>query len=679
MEPCNSVSENSFVVNVVLNLPLFRHYSYLSCADLAPGTRVIVEFKQRQLVGFVSQSIPAAEFTDFPQNKLKPILSISPAQLAISQEIWQLCQFAAEYYHYPLGATVFCALPLALRKASSSKRVLNQKPASKNPSPKLANPEESSAELTLNPEQSLIVAELKQGLGKFGCHILYGITGSGKTEIFLQLIKQVLASGLQVLVLVPEINLTPQLAERFTVRLPNAQIAILTSQASNAQRLKQWHAANSGSCNLILGTRLSVFTPCANLGLIIVDEEHDASFKQNDGLRYHARNLAIWRAQQRSIPIILASATPALETLYNYKQGKYYLHKLTKRANPAARLPQIELINLQVQGVNYAGVSEAALSAIRQCLLRQEMALIFINRRGYAPVLTCYDCDWVSHCRYCATNMVYHHNLKQLKCHHCGYHFPVPPLCPQCKNQYLHPIGHGTQKLEEFFQLELPQARIRRVDRDTTLNKNDWNQLYNEIHNGAWDILVGTQMLAKGHDFANLTLVVGLNLDTALFSYDFRAGEDLFSMLTQVAGRAGRSDKPGTVILQTHYPNHPLFSYLQAHDFNGFINYTLGERKEHQLPPFYHYALVKLSATSADMLQQQLHKLRKISQEIPCPAQLTIFAPLPAVMTKLQNKFRGQMLISAAKRKDLHQYLKALTPHLASLKNAIIDVDPLEL
>jgi primosomal protein N' (replication factor Y) len=665
-----------FVINVVLNLPLFCNYSYLSAEALAQGTRVIVEFKNRKHVAFVVASISAEQFSAYPQEKLKPLLAISPKHLAIPQEIWQLCQFAAEYYHYPLGATIFCALPVALRKVSSSARVLNPKFTAVNKLKKLSH---APIPPNLNSEQKAIVSAIENSFHSFSCHILYGITGSGKTEVFLQLIKSALAQQLQVLVLVPEINLTPQLAERFTSRFPAAQIAILTSSTSNPQRLNSWHAAQNGLCNIILGTRLSVFTPCYKLGLIIVDEEHDSSFKQNDSLRYHARDLAVFRAKHHNIPIILSSATPALETLYNYKQGKYLLHKLTKRAHQEATLPTIKLINLQVQAVNYAGVSQEALDALRHCLNHQEMALIFINRRGYAPVLTCYECSWVSTCSFCSTNMVYHHNLKQLKCHHCGYHFQVPSLCPQCKNQYLHPIGHGTQKLEEFFQKELPHARIKRVDRDTTLNKHDWEQLYKEIHGASWDILIGTQMLAKGHDFANLTVVIGINLDTALFSYDFRAAEDLFSTLTQVAGRAGRSNKPGKVILQTHYPQHPLFNYLKLHDFNGFINYALQERKQYQLPPFYYYALVKFHAPSATLLQQQLQKLHKITQALPRAPQLSIFPPLPAVMTKLQNKFRGQMLISAAQRNLLHQYLQQLTPHLSPLKNAVIDVDPLEL
>jgi primosomal protein N' (replication factor Y) len=535
--------------------------------------------------------------------------------------------------------------------------------------------------LELNAEQTQVVAKISQQLEQFHTGLLYGITGSGKTEVFLHLIEKILQRQKQVLVLVPEINLTPQMSARFAQRFPYAEIMQLNSEVSDKQRLLTWMSAKNGSCQIVLGTRLSIFTPFANLGMIIVDEEHDDSFKQSEGLRYHARDLAVWRAKQLNIPILLASATPSLESLYNYQQGKYQLYKLTARANPDAVLPQIELINLQHFPVNHAGISNPSIDAIAECLQKKEIALVFINRRGYAPIITCYECGWVSNCRNCSSKMVYHHNIKRLRCHHCGYSEPIPTLCPICRNQYLHTIGHGTQKLEEFLQQNFPAARIRRVDRDTTSSKKSWHTLYQEINAGEVDILVGTQMLAKGHDFAKLTLVIGLNLDNALFSYDYRASEDMFNGLTQIAGRAGRAATPGKVLLQTNYSGHPLYQFLQQHDFNGFVNYTLKERHENKLPPFSYSTIIRLSSNKEKLLKEAMQQLRELLAKTP-HAGIMLFPPQPAVMYKLHNKYRAQLAISAAKRNELHAYLNLAAPLIAAQIKKVtiaIDVDPIEI
>lgn len=662
-----------FAVNLALDLPLHQTYSYLSLEPLANGVRVMVEFRGKEQIGFVISCQPVAQFKDYSVLKLKPIRQISPAEFSLPPHLIQLCEFAAKYYHHPLGSTLFCALPALLRKAgipllkpAKSKKLDNKASDTDTPPP-------------LNPEQQSVLTRLQTHLNHYHVGVLYGITGSGKTEVFLHLIALVLTQGQQVLVLVPEINLTPQLAQRFKQRFPQAKINIMNSEISNKQRLNTWLEAKNGQAELILGTRLSVFTPFTNLGLIIVDEEHDDSFKQNDSLRYHARDLAVWRAKQAQVPIILSSATPSLETLYNFKLGKFALYTLTTRAIKTAQLPQIELINLHHNPPNSAGISPAALAKLKACLARQELALVFINRRGYAPSISCYECGWVSACHSCSSKLVYHHAHKHLKCHHCGYQTKVPLVCPICQNQYLHTIGQGTQKLEEYLATQFPQAHIRRVDRDTTTSKNAWQKLYQEIDN--LDILVGTQMLAKGHDFARLTLVIGLNLDNALFSYDFRASAVMFNTLTQVSGRAGRATAPGTVLLQTNYPDHPLYKFLKDHDFNGFINYTLHERQQHGLPPFSHYALLKISCPSEAKLTASLKKLRELSKQITLPAEVHLFPPLPAVMLKLHNKFRGQMLISSKNRSNLHHYLTQLSPHLTNLTGCslALDVDPVEL
>ena len=720
-----------FVVNIILDIPLRHGYSYLSEQELLRGTRVQVELRGRAQVGFVLNCISSTEFNDYPLAKLKPILSISADTLSIPSDVWELCNFAANYYHHPLGNSLFCAIPTLLRKTTEPTANFNQtkfyqlinhkaqlrgskqlrlftefqhtailsykqiqvilaaKPDKliaqwiekqiihETPAPSAASVAQA---LNLNEEQQQVVSAIAKNFNTFHVGLLYGITGSGKTEVFLHLIQRVLHQQQQVLVIVPEINLTPQLQSRFEQRFPAAKISLINSEIAEKARFHAWMAAKTGQSNIILGTRLSVFTPLYNVGLIIVDEEHDDSLKQNDGLRYHARDLAVWRAKQLNIPIVLASATPSLESLYNYKLGKYSLYKLTERAIQAAELPQIELINLQHYPVNHAGICQPALDKLHECLERKELALVFINRRGYAPVITCYECGWVSQCRNCSTNMVYHHEKRQLKCHHCAYQIPVPPICPTCHNQYLHTIGHGTQKLEEFLQQQFAAAKIKRVDRDSTNSKSAWQDIYRQIATQEIDILVGTQMLAKGHDFPRLTLVIGLNLDNALFSYDFRASEDMFNILTQVAGRAGRADKAGLVLLQTNYPDHPVYQFLQQHDFNGFINHTLRERQLNKLPPFCFYALIKLSSLTEPHLKQAMHDLFTHAKSLTHP-EVWLFAPVPAVMYKSHNRFRAQMLISSQQRNKLHDYLRRLENELNELKgvSVAIDVDPLEV
>lgn len=720
-----------FVCHVILDLPLRQNYSYRYQSYLAQGTRVTVEFRNRQYIGFVIASVSAHQFNDYPLEKLSNILNVSDEHLSLSTEYLEIANFVSKYYHHPLGSTVFCTLPSLLKKLgepelslkhkqyyTATSTELNSKSVelnqlyqhlvdkqlneeqirqiiTKNPNSTLKKwlnksliqsvngpkPETTANEIALNHEQQAILDNFLPFMGQFHAGLLYGITGSGKTEVFLQLIKHFIAHDKQILVLVPEINLTPQLLSRFKKRFPYADINILNSEIGSKERFTNWQSCANGSCNILIGTRLSIFTPFNNLGLIIVDEEHDESFKQNDGLRYHARDIAVWRAKHRKIPILLASATPSLESLYNYKLGKYTLYKLSQRAVNSAQLPEIQLINLQHTPVNYAGISQAAIEALDACLAKQEIALVFINRRGYAPIITCYDCGWVSECQYCSTKMVYHHNKQQLKCHHCGYQISVPPKCPKCSNQYLHTIGHGTQKLEEFLNQNYPNAKIIRVDRDTTTTKRDWDTIYSKVHQSEVDILVGTQMLAKGHDFANLTLVIGLNLDNALFSYDFRASEDMFNIVTQVAGRAGRADKKGLVLLQTNYPNHPVYQFLKEHDFNGFINHTLRERKNNNLPPFSFYTLIKLSTINEDHLKTSLAEIHKLAKTVTHDNTIMIYAPVPAVMYKLHNRYRGQMLIAANNRNQLHTYLAQLEHEFSKIKNVTIaiDVDPFEV
>lgn len=717
-----------YVYQIALDIPLRKNYSYKSIENLQIGQRVIVDFHGKRHVGFIIDITPEEQFNEYPIDKIASILQSD--EYILDNHILELANFTSRYYHHPFGETLFCGLPTLIKKIDSLtikiepkayyKAISPQKVSSSqaiqnlynkltmeplniqqireifNKSPKLIvdkwlkknliqqinSPKKyiTQNELTLNNEQLAIIDDWQKYWQQFHVGLLYGITGSGKTEVFLQLIRQAIEKKLQILALVPEINLTPQLLSRFHNRFPYANIAILNSEVTDNQRFTTWLQAKNGDIDIVIATRLGVFTPFANLGLIIVDEEHDGSFKQNDSLRYHARDLAIWRANQLQIPIMLASATPSLETLYNYKLGKYHLYKLTNRAIINSVLPEIRTINLQHYAVNHAGISDIALEKLTKCLARKEMALVFINRRGYAPIISCYDCGWVSTCNYCSSNMVYHHNDKIIKCHHCGYQSKIPPKCPTCSNQYLHTIGHGTQKLEEFLTQHFSNAKVRRIDRDTTKNKKDWQNIYTDVENDNIDILIGTQMLAKGHDFPNLTLVVGLNLDNALFSYDFRASEDMFNIITQVAGRAGRSYKKGEVYLQTNYPDHPVYKFIQSHDFNGFINYTLKERKTHNLPPFTFYAIIKFSSLKEDNLQKTMREIHIQAKKIP-HHEVVIFDAIKAVMYKISNRYRGQILISSNNRNKLHQYLNILEQYIKPNKDTsiIIDVDPLDV
>ena len=434
------------------------------------------------------------------------------------------------------------------------------------------------------------------------CFLLHGITGSGKTEVYVHLMHEMLQRGGQVLLLVPEINLTPQLENYFRSRFPDVELVSLHSGLADGERAQNWLKAQSGAARIVLGTRLAVFTPLPKLSLILVDEEHDASFKQQDGLRYSARDVAIFRANQRAVPIVLGSATPSLESWYNAQSGRYRLLQLKQRAVQPAKLPTVRCMDVSQLPLK-DGLSQPLLAAIETRLQLGEQSLIFINRRGYAPVLMCSACGWLSECKHCAGKLVLHLKDRSLRCHHCGQQQRVPHACPTCGDADLKPVGIGTQRVETALQEHFPQARILRVDRDSTRNKGAWNAMRKQIHDGEADILIGTQMLAKGHDFPNLTLVGVLSPDGALYSADFRASEKLFAQLTQVGGRAGRADKPGEVIVQTAFPNHPLFQALRAHDYEIWAQTLLAERQMAGFPPFTYQVLLSAEGKQeADVL-----------------------------------------------------------------------------
>ena len=644
-----------YILNVAVDVPLYRLFSYSSDKQLAIGTRVAVQLGSKTVTGFVwdNQDIKI----DFEHKKLKSILEVFSEVLA--DDARQLIQFTANYYHYPLGQTIFGAIPNSWRKPKVNKDLPGIE----------INKLHTGNNIELNEEQLKVLSTVSEHFNQYYPCLLYGITGSGKTEVYLALIEKALARSVQVLVLVPEINLTPQLLERFKRRFPQTNIHVLTSHATSKQRLIGYVGAAKGEMQIILGTRLSVFTPFKSLGLIIVDEEHDQSFKQQEGLRYHARDLAIWRASTMQIPIVLGSATPSLEILYNYKMDKCNLFKLSNRAVAGAVLPEIRLIDLNLYK-SQDGLTEIALDEIAKRIERTELSLVFINRRGYSPVVTCYQCGWIGKCKNCSTNLVYHSNSHELKCHHCGACGTLPKACPSCQSQHLQAVGQGTQKIEEVLEKRFPDARVYRIDQDTLTSKSAWSELYAKIKRHEIDILVGTQILAKGHDFPNLTLVVGLNIDNSLYSYDFRASELLYTQLTQVAGRAGRGNKKGLVLLQTSYPNHELYQYLMKHDFSGFINYTMRERKLLNLPPYSYYALLR---ASGDKLSEVLDYLAAVKQALKTLPQVMLNEPVASVMQRLKN------------REQLHKFLDHLTELMTNQVKSPhgiiwqLDIDPFEL
>jgi len=530
--------------------------------------------------------------------------------------------------------------------------------------------------LTIEQQRAVDVVTQQTG---YGCFLLHGITGSGKTEIYVHLMHEMLQRGGQVLLLVPEINLTPQLENYFRSRFPDVELASLHSGLADGERAQNWLKAQSGEARIVLGTRLAVFTPLPQLALILVDEEHDPSFKQQDGLRYSARDVAIFRASQRGVPIVLGSATPSLESWYNAQSGRYRLLKLTQRAVQPATLPTVrcmDISNLPLQ----EGLSEPLLAAIAARLQRKEQSLIFINRRGYAPVLMCTACGWLSECKHCAGKLVLHLNDRTLRCHHCGFQQRVPHACPTCGDADLKPVGIGTQRLEETLQSRFPEARILRVDRDSTRNKGAWNAMRKKIHDGEADILIGTQMLAKGHDFPNLTLVGVISPDGALYSADFRASEKLFAQLTQVGGRAGRADKAGEVIVQTAFPNHPLFQALRAHDYEIWAQTLLAERQMAGFPPFVYQALLSAEGKQESDAYNFLKQARSAAQGLQMPVE--VYGVVPAAMPRRANHHRAQLLVQSNKRKTLQEFLRAWKPILDALPAGklrwVLDVDPME-
>jgi primosomal protein N' (replication factor Y) len=530
----------------------------------------------------------------------------------------------------------------------------------------------------LSDEQRLAVGTVSATLGRYQPFLLDGVTGSGKTEVYLALIEQVLAQGRQVLLLVPEIGLAPQTVKRLRQRL-GVTVEVLHSNLSEGDRARAWLRARAGSARVILGTRSAVFTPLPQAGLIIVDEEHDSAYKQQEGFRYHARDLALVRARALNVPVLLGSGTPSLESLANVEAGRY--RSLHLRARPGAiRPPQVRIIDMRAQRLEH-GLSPALLAAVAETLARGEQALVFRNRRGYAPVLLCHGCGWHATCKRCERPLTLHAGRRQLICHHCDFRQRVPVACPGCGAVDLKPQGQGTERLEEALMAQFPQVPVLRVDRETTRRRDALEQLLATLHDDQPAILVGTQMLAKGHDLPNLTLVAIVGVDEGLHSVDFRAGERLAQLVVQVAGRAGRAHKPGLVLLQTHQPDHPLLRGLLAQGYAAAARELLAERRQIQLPPYSHQVLLRADAVQREALDAFLAAAHAA---LPDDAALQVAGPMPAPMPLRANRHRGQLLLEATSRGPLRSMLHTWQRALSSLPAGrrvhwSLDVDPIDL
>ena len=691
------------ILQVALDLPLPRLFDYRSAPagdDELPGRIVRVPFGTGEKIGVV---VALAGASEQPEDKLKTAEPI--AGLPVLPADWlELCAFCARYYHHPLGQVMAFALPPLLRQGKPP-RVLKPKAGAAGTAATI--PEAS-------PDQRTAIDAIL-GARSFETFLLHGVTGSGKTEVYLRAIEAVLAAGGQALMLVPEIALTPQLDGRVSARFPGAHVVSAHSGVADAARSRAFLAALEGRADIVLGTRLSVFMPMPRLKLIVVDEEHDASFKQQEGLRYSARDVAIWRARQRGIPIVLGSATPSLETFHHAQPrpapptppsrggdgcsplrgsasldgpalgrpgggaGRYTKLDLPERAVAAAELPTVVTVDTRREKLQ-DGLSVALVAAVGERLQRGEQSLLFLNRRGYAPVLACPACGWISHCRRCAANLVLHLADRRLRCHHCGLEAGIPRACPDCGNLDLQPFGRGTQRLEERLTQLFPAARILRIDRDSADSPKKWQALLAAIHAGEADILVGTQMLAKGHDFPKLTLVGVVGADAALFAADFRAPERLFAQLMQVGGRSGRAQLPGAVLIQTEYPDHPLYRALVAHDYDAFAREQLAERAAAGFPPFAFQALLRAEAHE---LADAIAFLKDAVASAPTFENILIYDPVPMRLARLKNRERAQLLVESRSRPALHGFLTQWLAALYALKTSRelrwhLDVDPLE-
>ncbi len=725
----------STILKIAVPVPIATTFDYLPPASnpgfpLQPGCRLKVPFGQSTRTGML---VSVESTSGIDPHRLRPALEVIDTEPLLRDQDLRLLQWASRYYHHPIGEVIAAAMPKPLRQGRPARikqeHQLRLTEAGRR-SPSLAKAPRQAALLNLlqrhqgtvaiktltqlawdwrgpakalmrkglvrmepvvgkpafrlpqrlevNTDQRQAIDSVTAQLGHFNVFLLEGVTGSGKTEVYLHIIEQVLAENRQVLVLLPEIALTPQLKNRFERRLPSA-VGLYHSGLSDGERLQTWLRFRSGDLPLLLGTRSAVFAPMANPGLIIVDEEHDPSFKQQEGFRFSARDIAVIRGRQLGIPVVLGSATPSLESLHNAKIGRYRHLRLPHRAGDA-RPPHLHLRDIRHRKL-HAGLAPATRRQIEATLERGEQVLLFLNRRGFAPTLICHDCGWVAECQRCDTRLVVHRHDAALRCHHCGHEKPIPPACPACDARALRPLGHGTERVEMELAELFPTARLARLDRDAIRRKGSLEAVIRQIHAGEVDILLGTQMLAKGHHFPNVTLAVILDADAGFYSVDFRAPERMAQLIVQVAGRAGRASKPGSVVIQTRHPDHPLLSALLQGGYPAFATQALEERRQAQLPPFSHQALIRAEAHRAPLPTDFLSRVASLARRLN--PQLQILGPVPAPMPRRAGRYRAQLLIQSLKREPLHRLLDQLLDQIEALPRSRVrwslDVDPLDL
>lgn len=675
--------ETERIARVAVPSPLRRHFDYRLPAALIdqhgmpePGCRLRVPFGRRELTAVL---LEVRTQTEVSGDRLRSVLEILDSESLIPEHLLDLWLWAARYYHHPVGEVLHTLLPVGLR--SKGQATIKRRRSDFD----LTTTGEADQDRTLNAEQRQACEAIAAGLERFECFLLDGVTGSGKTEVYLQAIQQCLERGLQALVLVPEIGLTPQTIARFARRF-SARLAVLHSGLTHRQRLNAWLEAGRGEADIVIGTRSAVFTPLARPGLIIIDEEHDGSFKQQDGFRYSARDLGVIRAQREQIPIVLGSATPSLESLHNAWSGRYQQLRLTQRAGGAA-MPHIRLLDTGMQSLS-DGLSLELLDALRDHLARGQQALIFINRRGFAPVLQCQDCGWVAECTHCDARLTLHHRPPHLCCHHCERKQPLARHCPSCQGKATQAVGVGTERVELALGEHFPTTRIIRIDRDATSRKDELDRLLSEVQACGPCILVGTQMIAKGHHFPDVTLAGVLDADSGLFSADFRGQEFMAQLLTQVAGRAGRGDSPGEVLIQTRHATHHSLQTLIHQGYHALAEHLLEEREQSQMPPYSHLALIRAEAVNATAPADFLLGARQLlddylaEQNWPDPPQVS--GPLPAPMEKRANRFRQQLLLRSSRRAVLQTTLAWLTQQLEQRSDQrkvrwSVDVDPQDM
>lgn len=726
------------VAHVALPVPLPRTFDYRLPESMvaSTGCRVRVPFGKQERVGIV---VAVSEHSELPINELKDVIEVLDGEPVLAGSLWRLLLWAADYYHHPIGDVLSNALPILLRQGKPASAALqwfwfateqgqavdiNSLKRSPKQQQALAalrqgriwrhqvaeldftdaalqslrtkglaelNSEAPAWQdwrthfavcgerLRLNTEQATAVGAIRSADDRFSAWLLAGVTGSGKTEVYLSVLENALAQGKQALVMVPEIGLTPQTIARFRERFA-APVEVLHSGLNDSERLSAWLKAKNGEAAIVIGTRSALFTPFKNLGVIVIDEEHDSSYKQQEGWRYHARDLAVYRAHSEQIPIILGSATPALETLHNVRARKYHLLRLTRRAG-GARPAQQHVLDLKGQALQ-AGLSPALINRMRQHLQADNQVILFLNRRGFAPALLCHDCGWIAECPRCDHYYTLHQGQHQLRCHHCDSQRQVPHHCPSCGSTHLTPVGLGTEQLEQALVPLFPGVPLSRVDRDTTSRKGALEQHLADVHRGGARILIGTQMLAKGHHFPDVTLVALLDVDGALFSADFRAAERFAQLYTQVSGRAGRAGKQGEVVLQTHHPEHPLLQTLLHKGYDTFAEQALAERQTMQLPPWTSHVLIRAEDHNNQQAPLFLQQLKNLLQSSPlADPQLWVLGPVPALAAKRAGRWRWQLLLQHPSRVRLQQIISGTLTLINTLPEArkvkwTLDVDP---